>query len=87
LHVHPNARSSGFAGTPADALRVRVTAPAADGRANQAPIDLLGRELGLARGAIKITHGANSRRKTLEIELHDFSLLAEINRWDNEEKS
>lgn len=67
MHVQPNARTSAFAGIHGDALKVRVAAPPAGERANQALLELLERSLGIARGALRILHGRTSRRKIVEI--------------------
>ena len=49
-------------------LRVRVTAPPADGAANAAVARLVARELRLAKGAVTVAGGATSRHKRLRIE-------------------
>jgi uncharacterized protein (TIGR00251 family) len=48
-------------------LKIAVTAPPVDGEANAAVIELLARQLGIARGDIAVIAGAGSRRKTLQI--------------------
>jgi uncharacterized protein (TIGR00251 family) len=49
-------------------LRVFVTAPAEDGRANAAVIKLIAKQLGVAKTAPRITRGTKSRSKTIEID-------------------
>ncbi|MCU0478839.1 MAG: DUF167 domain-containing protein [Chloroflexi bacterium] len=56
-------------------LRVRVTAPPVDGAANEALCRLLARELGVARGAVRVIAGAAGRRKLVEVDA-DVSMLA-----------
>jgi uncharacterized protein YggU (UPF0235/DUF167 family) len=46
---------------------VRVTAPPADGRANDAVCVLLARALALPRGAVAIVSGHGSREKLVEV--------------------
>jgi uncharacterized protein (TIGR00251 family) len=48
-------------------LKIAVTAPPVDGAANAAVIELVARQLGIARGDVVVKAGAGSRRKTLEI--------------------
>ena len=67
LHAQPNAKASAIIGLHGDALKVKVAAPAADNRANEALIAFLARALGVPRSAVTLRHGATSRRKVLEI--------------------
>ncbi|MGE0549303.1 MAG: DUF167 domain-containing protein [Kofleriaceae bacterium] len=48
-------------------LKVAVTAPPVDGEANAAVIELLARQLGVAKAAIEVIAGASSRRKTIRV--------------------
>jgi uncharacterized protein (TIGR00251 family) len=48
-------------------LKIAVTAPPVDGEANAAVIELVARQLGIARGNVAVVAGASSRRKTLAI--------------------
>jgi len=50
------------------ALRVRVTAPAVEGAANQALVRLLAEELGLARRSVRLVAGAAGRQKLIVVE-------------------
>ena len=67
LHVQPHARSSAVAGLHGDALKLKIDAPAADGKANAKLIAYLSGILDVPRGTIAILHGATSRRKVVEI--------------------
>lgn len=56
-------------GSSADAtLRVRVAAPPVEGAANEALIRLIARALDVPKSAIRLTAGAQSRNKVIEIE-------------------
>jgi hypothetical protein len=64
----------GFLG---DTLRVSVTAPPADGKANQALIALLADRLDVARSSLQIVRGHGSRDKLVAVVALD---LTEIGR-------
>ena len=49
------------------ALKVAVGAPAVDGKANAALVQLLAEALGVAKGTITVVAGATQRRKLLHI--------------------
>ena len=67
LHIQPGARSTAFAGTHGDALKVRIAAPAVDNQANAALIEFLGEMLAIPKSAIAIRRGATARRKIVDI--------------------
>lgn len=50
------------------ALRVRVTAPPADGAANKSVVRLVAKAAGVPRGAVTLAAGATSRHKRLRLE-------------------
>ena len=68
VRVQPRARRNEVVGWQDDALRVRVTAPPADGLANRAVTDLLARALGLPASQVALVRGAASRDKLFRIE-------------------
>jgi len=57
---------AGEPGQPA-ALKVRLTAPPVDDRANQALCRLLADELGVAASAVRIVSGERGRTKRVEV--------------------
>ena len=63
----PNAPRSAVTGWAGDALRVKVHAPALDGRANEALCAFLAEALGLRKSAVTLVQGAKSRLKLLEV--------------------
>lgn len=67
VRVHPGARRNNLAGLHAGAVKISVTAPAADGRANEAMIEFLAELLHLPQARISIVGGAASRSKVLRI--------------------
>jgi uncharacterized protein len=67
VHVQPGARRTEVVGRHGDALKVRVTAPPVDGRANQAVIALVATTLAVPPSSITLAAGTSSRRKVLRI--------------------
>jgi uncharacterized protein len=67
VKVVPGASRSGIAGWLGDTLKVRVTAPAEQGKANAAVEALLAEALGLPRDRVRIASGTASPRKVVEI--------------------
>lgn len=67
VRVHPGAKRNVIGGLHAGALKVSITAPAIDGRANDALIAFLAEWLGVPRARISLLAGATNRSKTLRI--------------------
>ena len=67
VRAQPGARKNAVVGEQAGALKVAVTAPPEDGRANQALTEILREALGLKRAHIELLSGAKSRQKTFLI--------------------
>ncbi|MBL9208122.1 MAG: DUF167 domain-containing protein [Opitutaceae bacterium] len=63
----PNAGRDEIVGWLGDALKVKVRAPALDGRANDALCAFLAEALGLPRRAVTVASGEKSRQKCIEI--------------------
>lgn len=67
LRVVPNAKRSEVVGVHGDAIRVKVQAPAMDGKANEALLEFLAGKLGVPRRAVALVAGEKSRDKTVAI--------------------
>jgi uncharacterized protein (TIGR00251 family) len=63
VRAQPGARKAGVQGEHGGALKVAVTAPPEDGRANQAITELLREWLGLKRSQVELVGGATNRNK------------------------
>ncbi|MBI2165470.1 MAG: DUF167 domain-containing protein [Chloroflexi bacterium] len=68
VRVVPNASRSEVAGYAGGVLRVKVASPAREGRANEALVLFLARELGLRRSQIAIVRGFSARDKLVRVE-------------------
>lgn len=86
LRVQPRASRARISGLEDDgqggrALKIAVTAPPEDGKANDAVIGLLAKTLGLAKSRIEIAAGASGRRKLARISGADAETLARLRMW------
>ncbi|HEY7017193.1 MAG TPA: DUF167 domain-containing protein [Gaiellaceae bacterium] len=68
LRVSPGARHDELVGRHGEGWKVRVAAPPEDGRANDAVLDLLARELSLPRRSLSIVSGRGAREKVVLME-------------------
>jgi uncharacterized protein (TIGR00251 family) len=68
LRVVPGARRPGVVGRHGDAWKVRVSAPAEAGRANDAVLALLAETLRLPRRDLELTAGFTSRDKVVALD-------------------
>jgi len=68
VKVIPNAPRDEVAGWMGPALKVRIHAPALDGRANEALAEFLAERLGLPRRAVTLVRGDKSRHKVVRID-------------------
>ncbi|MBK1735377.1 hypothetical protein CKO15_08790 [Halorhodospira abdelmalekii] len=69
LKLQPRSSKEQLGEPLAGRLKVHVTAPPADGAANDRLLRLLAKSCGVPRSAVRIAAGAKSREKTIEI--HD----------------
>ena len=67
VRVQPRASKDEIAGEIAGAIKIRLQAPALEGRANEALIEFLAHLLKTPKGAVRILSGERSRVKRLEI--------------------
>lgn len=67
IKVQPRARRNAIIGELGEALKVSLTAPPVDGRANEACIAFFADLLRLPRASINIVSGQNSRNKVIRV--------------------
>jgi hypothetical protein len=85
LQVQPGAKGDAVAGVVhgtegRPALKLRVKAPPAEGKANAAVVRLLARRWGLPKSAFEIVSGAQSRAKRLHLRGDPADLAARLTR-------
>ena len=74
--AQPGAKTTALVGLHAGALRVRIAAPALDGRGNAALCAWLAETLALARRDVSILRGEKSRRKQLAVAMSAESVAS-----------
>lgn len=67
IHVQPGARRSEVAGLHGERLKLRIAAPALDGRANEALAAFIAERLGIARARVSLAQGVRARAKLVAI--------------------
>ncbi len=67
VKLHPRARKNAVTGEVGDALKVSLTAPPVDGKANQACIEFFAELLKVPRSSVTIASGQTSRRKVIRV--------------------
>ncbi len=67
MHVQPGAKRSAVAGLHGDRLKLRIAAPALDGRANDALVAFIAGALGLPKARVAVVKGERSREKLLAV--------------------
>lgn len=77
VHVKPRASKNAVGDALGDALSISVSAPPADGAANDAVVSLLARHLGIPRRCVTLVRGQTSRTKIVRVEGLDASAVLE----------
>ena len=67
VRVQPRARKNAIVGEIGDALKIAVTAPPVEGRANEACIEFLAEFLKVPRSSVTIAAGETSRNKVIRL--------------------
>ena len=67
VKVHPRAKKDAITGALGDALKLSLTAPPVEGRANDACVEFFARLLKVPRSSITIASGRSSRLKVIRI--------------------
>jgi|SRR5579862_7430378 len=75
VKIHPRAKKSAITGTVGDAVKLSLTTPPIDGRANQACIAFFSDLLRVPRSSVTIISGHTSRRKVIRVTGVSLDLL------------
>ena len=67
VKVHPRAKKNTITGEVGDALKLSLTAPPADGKANDACIEFFAKLLKVSRSSVTIAAGQTSRNKVIRV--------------------
>lgn len=67
VRVQPRASRDEIVGWREDTLRLRVSAPPLEGRANDAVVELIARTAGVARSAVSVVAGERGRDKLVRV--------------------
>ncbi len=67
VKVHPRAHNNAITGELGDALKLALTAPPVEGKANEACIEFLANLLKVRRSSVTIASGQTSRRKVIRV--------------------
>ena len=67
VKVHPRAKKNAITGELGDALKVSLTTPPVDGRANEACIEFFAKLLKVPRSSVTIASGQTSRNKVIRV--------------------
>lgn len=68
IKVEPRSSGRGIAGALGDIIKIKLHAPPVGGAANEELIEVISKEFGIKKHAIKIISGQSSRNKVIEIE-------------------
>jgi uncharacterized protein (TIGR00251 family) len=67
VRVHPRAKKDAISGTLGDALKLSLTSPPVDGRANQACIEFFAKLFKVPRASVTIAAGETRRNKVVRV--------------------
>lgn len=67
IKVEPRSSKSGIVGPYGDALKVKLTSPPVEGKANKELIEVLAKAFGVAKKDIEIISGESSKNKIIKL--------------------
>jgi len=79
--VHPRAKKDAIAGEVGEALKLALTAPPVEGKANEACIRFFAELLRVPRGSVTIAAGETSRNKVIRVQGLTAAQVQERLQW------
>jgi uncharacterized protein len=67
VRIHPRAKKNAITGKVGDALKLALTAPPVDGKANEACLEFFAKFLKVPRSSVTIAAGLTSRNKVIRV--------------------
>lgn len=67
IRVQPRAKGNEVSGWEGEALKIRLTAPPVEGKANKALVAFLAEKLGISKADVTIVTGQSGRTKIVEL--------------------
>lgn len=67
VRIHPRAKKNAITGEVGDALKLSLTAPPVDGKANDACVEFFAKLLKVPRSSVTIAAGLTSRNKLIRV--------------------
>jgi len=67
VHVQPGAKRTAVAGVHGERLKIRISAPPVEGRANAAIVAFIAEQLGVPRAQVSVARGERSRDKLIAV--------------------
>lgn len=67
IHVQPRASKTAFAGIHGGAVKLRITAPPVDGKANALIVEILAKTFHVPKSAVSLASGQQSRHKRFRV--------------------
>jgi uncharacterized protein (TIGR00251 family) len=71
VHVQPGAKRTEVSGVHGERLKIRISAPPVEGRANAAVVDFIAEQLGVPRSQVTVARGERSREKLIAVAAPD----------------
>jgi len=83
LHVLPNAKKTEILGIYNNKLKIKISSPAIEGKANKEVIKFFSKYFKISKSSIKIIKGEKSKEKIIEINDKNEEIIKKIKEVEN----